>query len=59
MNGRRMFATWEHVDALLAEKRINLEPIITHVVPLAEFRRGFELMKRGDAIKVLIDVQAV
>ena len=34
-------------------------PIISHVLPLEEFARAFDLLHRGDAIKIILDVAPV
>jgi threonine dehydrogenase-like Zn-dependent dehydrogenase len=31
-----------------------LEPLITHILPMEEFDRGFELVKSRDVMKVLL-----
>lgn len=56
INGRRMFETWYQADALLRSGRIDLRPIITHVLPVAQFERAFELMRTGEAIKIVLDL---
>ncbi|HIE47886.1 TPA: L-threonine 3-dehydrogenase [Candidatus Bipolaricaulota bacterium] len=50
--GREIFSTWEEAARLLA--RIDLSPVVTHELPLAEFRRGFEVLFRREAIKVIL-----
>lgn len=55
INGRRMFETWYQAEALLKSGRVDLEPILTHVLPYTEFDRAFSLMERGDAVKIVLD----
>lgn len=55
INGRRMFETWYQAEALLKSGRVDLKPIVTHVLPYAEFDRAFQLMERGDAVKIVLD----
>jgi threonine 3-dehydrogenase len=57
VNGRRMYETWYQVESFLTHGRIDPQPIITHQLPLAQFADGFELLRRGDAIKVIFDVE--
>ena len=57
VNGRRMFETWYQVEDLILSGRVNLKPIITHEIPLADFEEGFKLMKAGEAIKVILNVE--
>ena len=56
INGRRMFETWYQMESFLLSGRLNLDPVITHEIPLHDFDRGFELMQSGDAIKVVLQV---
>jgi threonine 3-dehydrogenase len=56
INGRLMFETWYQIEAFLLSGKINLEKIITHQLPLAEFDKGFKLMQSGEAIKVVLQI---
>lgn len=56
INGRRMFETWFQVERFLLANKIELDDIITHVVPLREFERGFHLMRSGEGIKVVLAI---
>ncbi|HEB61058.1 MAG TPA: L-threonine 3-dehydrogenase [Phycisphaeraceae bacterium] len=55
VNGRRMFQTWFQMEELLLSGKLDLEPIITHELPLADFARGFALMQSGEGIKIVLD----
>jgi threonine 3-dehydrogenase len=57
--GRRLFETWyAMLDLLASEKsglKARIEKIIAHeVVPLAEFERGFEMVRNHEAVKLLL-----
>jgi threonine 3-dehydrogenase len=54
INGRKMFETWFQMEALLATGKLNLEPAITHRLKLSEFPRAMELLRTGEAIKVVM-----
>ena len=56
INGRKMFETWYQTQALVKSGRVDLRPIITHVVPFAEFDRAFALMHSGEAAKIVLDL---
>ena len=56
INGRKMFETWYQVENFLLSGRLQLDPIVTHRLPLADFERGFKLMQAGEAIKVVLEV---
>ncbi len=55
INGRRMFETWYQTQALVKSGRVDLRQIITHVLPYTEFDRAFELMRDGEAAKIVLD----
>jgi threonine 3-dehydrogenase len=54
INGRRMWQTWYQAQALLRSGRVDLTPLITHTLPLREIERGMELLKGGQAAKVIL-----
>ena len=53
ITGRRMFETWYRTTALL-EEGLDITPIITHRMPLAEYQRAFDLVAAGHAGKVVL-----
>lgn len=57
INGRRMFETWYQTQALVRSGRVDLRPIITHVLPFEQFDRAFELMRGGEAAKIVLDLE--
>lgn len=44
---------WHRSLSLLASGRIQVEPVITHRLPLFEARNRFELAVRKEAVKIL------
>jgi threonine 3-dehydrogenase len=56
INGRRMFETWYQVESFILSRRLNLDPILTHQIDLADFEQGFKLMQSGEGIKVVMRV---
>ncbi len=54
INGRKMFETWYQTEALVRSGRVDLRPIITHVIPIAEYERAFALMRSGEAAKIVM-----
>ncbi|MDX3906350.1 MAG: alcohol dehydrogenase catalytic domain-containing protein [Pigmentiphaga sp.] len=54
IHGRRLWQTWEAAAPLVYENKIDLEPVISHQIPLAEAPRAFELILAGEAVKPLI-----
>jgi threonine 3-dehydrogenase len=57
INGRKMYETWFQMEALLASGKLNLEPVITHRLKLAEFAKAMELLQSGEAIKVVFKLE--
>ncbi|HXO16643.1 MAG TPA: zinc-binding dehydrogenase, partial [Candidatus Dormibacteraeota bacterium] len=55
INGRRMFETWYQAEALVKSGRVDPRAVITHVLPYTEFDRAFELMEKGEAVKIVLD----
>jgi threonine 3-dehydrogenase len=56
INGRKMFDTWYQMESLLLGGRLELDEIITHEIPMADFAKGFRLMQSGEGIKVVMNV---
>ena len=57
INGRKMYETWLQAEALLRSGRIDLSPVITHRLPLAEFDQAMHLLESGVASKILLQVR--
>ena len=57
INGRKMYETWFQMEALLRDSRIDLSPVITHRLPLAQFDQAMHLLESGDASKILLTIK--
>lgn len=55
--GREMFETWYKMASLL-QSGLDLSPILTHHMPVADFEKGFEIMTSGQSGKVILDWEA-
>ncbi len=53
ITGRKMFETWYRTQALLAQG-LDLSPILTHRIPLADYDQAFDLLAGGHAGKVVL-----
>jgi threonine 3-dehydrogenase len=53
ITGRRLFDTWYRTTALL-EEGLDLSPIITHRLPLADYAQAFDLVASGHAGKIVL-----
>ena len=51
--GRLMYQTWEQMNGLLASG-LDVSKVVTHVLPMSEFEKGFELMRKGECSKVIL-----
>lgn len=58
INGRLMFETWYQCEQFLAEHKVDLQPLITHRFPYRDWQKAFEVMLRGEAVKVILDWSA-
>ncbi len=52
--GREMYETWYKMSVMI-ENGLDVEPVITHRLPVAEFQQGFDAMKSGAASKVVLN----
>lgn len=52
--GREMFETWYKMSAML-QSGLDIRPVITHRMPVADFRDGFGIMASGQSGKVILD----
>lgn len=52
--GREMFETWYKMAALI-QSGLDLTPMITHHFPVAEFQKGFDVMRSGQSGKVILE----
>jgi len=57
INGRKMYETWFEAEALLRSGKIDLAPVITHRLPLAQFDEAMKLLENGEASKILLTVK--
>jgi len=49
------YTSWERVLSLFARGAIRPAQFITHTLPLADWERGFELSRSGEAVKVVLE----
>ena len=52
--GRLMYETWYKVTMLI-QGGLDISPLITHRFHYTEFEKGFEVMRSGNACKVILD----
>ena len=52
--GREMFETWYKMTVMI-ESGLDISPVITHRFSWREYEKGFEVMRTGEAGKVILD----
>ena len=52
--GREMFETWYKMTTML-QSGLDIEPIVTHRLPIDAYQEGFEIMNSGQSGKVILD----
>lgn len=53
IHGRRLFSSWLRSIDLIESGKVDLKPLISHVMPLKDALRGFDEAIAGQAVKVL------
>jgi len=51
--GREMFETWYKMQVMI-QSGLDISPIITHRFPIEQYQEGFELMKSGNSVKIIL-----
>ena len=54
INGRWIYDTWYRMEALLLSGKLNIKPVITHVLGWSDFDRAVELQRSGKAGKIVL-----
>lgn len=52
--GREMYETWYKMSVMI-DSGLDISPVISHRFSYSDFNKGFELMSKGDASKVILD----
>src|SRR5260370_10771021 len=54
INGRLMYKTWYQMNALLKAGKLDLSPVITDRMAMADFTKGMDRLKSGESSKILL-----
>jgi threonine 3-dehydrogenase len=54
LNGRKIFETWYRTRWLLESGVVDVRPLITRELPLAEYEEAFALLSAGEACKIVV-----
>jgi L-iditol 2-dehydrogenase len=47
-------SAWSRALKLMAEGLVRTEPLVSHRLPLVQWKQGFELMEKGEGPKILL-----
>jgi len=53
ITGRKVFQTWRTLSGLLSSGRLKLDRLVTHIMPMRDYEKAFELMSKGGCGKVV------
>jgi threonine 3-dehydrogenase len=56
--GRKIWETWFEMQDLVKGERVDLAPIISHIVPFERFDECFTTLKQHEAVKIVMDLEA-
>lgn len=54
INGRLMFQTWRQMNELLTSGRLDIQPAITHLLPIEDYAGAMDQLKSGAAGKIVL-----
>ena len=54
--GRLMYETWIQMKDFLAAGLLDIDPVITHRLPLERFEEGIAALRSGEAAKVVLSL---
>jgi threonine 3-dehydrogenase len=54
IHGRRIWKDWDTLWDLYKSGRVDLAPVVSHVMPLSEGARAFDLIRDGEALKPIL-----
>lgn len=51
-------SSWEKALAAEEEEAAKLRRLVTHIIPLEDWEQGFAMMNTGEAVKIVVDMEA-
>lgn len=58
VTGRKMYETWHEMRRFLRAGQLDPRPVITHRFPLEHFAEAIQVIKDGEAGKVILEISA-
>jgi threonine dehydrogenase-like Zn-dependent dehydrogenase len=49
-----MYKTWFQMNALLKANKLDLDPVITDRMAMADFSKGMDRLRTGESSKILL-----
>jgi threonine 3-dehydrogenase len=56
VTGRKMYGTWDHMRRLLGTGQLDPRPVLTHRFPLERIADAIQVIKEGQAGKVILEI---
>lgn len=56
ITGRRIMTTWQQGKELIDAHLLDLDKIVTHILPFEDYEKGFDLMHNGNCGKIVLRV---
>ena len=54
IHGRRMWSTWDLMEDLISNNKLNIKPALTHHLSLEDYAKAFQIAHSGEGVKVLL-----
>ena len=54
--GRELWRTWDIAEEIVMSRRLNTDPIVTHVFPLEAFEEAFRVAESGEGCKIVFSM---
>ena len=51
-------SSWQKALAVEKKEAGKLRKLVTQIIPLEDWEKGFEMMRKGEAVKILVDLEA-
>jgi len=56
VSGRKMYRTWDQMRRFLRTGQLDPRPVLTHRFPLARIAEAIQVIKEGQAGKVILEI---
>ena len=55
VHGRKIYHTWEEIERLVAEKKVDVTQVVSHRFPMSQYDEAFKVLFNGSACKIIMD----